>query len=100
MSRGADLRLATHGKGRTSRQVLVDRSNLFRDMRECFVEQVEALFLHFLKIVLGFLGRSPCNFKIPLRRLQSAFYPLESFYRSHVRCHLFQLILERRDLRL
>lgn len=97
---GIDLRLATHGERRASRQVLVDRPNLFRNVCECFVEEFEALFLDFLKIVLGFLGRSSRIFKIPLGCLQAAFDTLESFYRSHVRCHLFQLILERGDLPL
>lgn len=51
-----DIRLTTHGQSVAPRKFSVDGANLLRNMREGFVEKLEALVFDLFKIILGSLG--------------------------------------------
>lgn len=93
-------RLSAHRQRCASGQVLVDGADLFGNVGEGLVEQLEALLLNFLEIVLGLLRALPGIFEVFLRRLESRLDALESLDGSHVRRHLLQFFVKATDLPL
>lgn len=68
------LRLSAHRQRRASGQIAVDRPNLFGDVGEGFVEELEALLFDLLEFILGLLRSLSCVFEVFLGALQSAFH--------------------------
>lgn len=73
---GVDVRLTTHGQSVAARKLSVDRSNLFGDVREGFVEKLEALVFDFFEIPFGPLGEPLRVLEILVGCLESVLYHL------------------------
>lgn len=94
------LRLSSHRQRRASSQIAVDGPDLLGDVREGFVEELEALFLDLLEIILGLLRSLSCVLEVFFGAFQSALHTFQPLDSSHVWCHLVELAVESSDLLL
>ena len=69
-------------------------------MRECFVEELEALFLDLLEIVFRSLSTSSGILKVLFGGLESALDAFKPLDGSHVGCHAVHFFVQGFDLLL
>lgn len=86
-----EVGLAAEREGGAAGEVFVDVGDLFGDVRESFVEEVEALLLHLIEGLFGVFGCEACVFEVLFGGFEAGFHAVEALDGAHVGIELFEV---------